>query len=404
MKKILAVLLVLLLLPGLLSPALAVEEATELQAVLMQPDTIANIFPDTALAQSVADHLGVSLETTVTQVDLDWFWWLNAHNLGIQNLQGIQFLRNLEWLALSSNQISDLRPLAGLTNLETLSLWGNRIHDISPLVGLTNLWYLNLNSQSIRRDPVPWNDTLVLPNLLRDANGNSFAPCYIFDDGVYSDGQLVWNSLPRVRSASYWWDHFVHIGSATATFTGWSHNSLIGALPFHDVSPDDWFYNHVWYMFAMGFMVGTSETTFDPHGALDRAMIATILHRTVWPTPDVPFRPIFSDISPGHWYSEAVTWAYDTGIVQGMGDNRFAPHDSLTREQLATMMHRLAPIFWQSLYVPEHIDNVAGASPWAQEAMRWAVYRGFIDSGENPRAAATRAEAAFFVSLVAFRG
>jgi len=204
---------------------------------------------------------------------------------------------------------------------------------------------------------------------------------------------------------SYFFRQTVNIGSAWADFSGWVSQPLTGwipiQLPFHDVSPADWFYHYVWFVYDMDWMRGTSTTTFEPYAPLTRAMVATIIYRMEG-EPYVPFRPIFSDVPADRWYSEAVTWAYETGIVQGMGDNRFAPHDLLTREQLSAMMHRFARYRGLDLSVPSHITAPSGTSQWAQHYVRWAVYHNFIPT-TNPSAVATRAETAIFVHQFGLR-
>jgi len=292
-RRMLAVLLAILLLASMISPATAYTELTSEgvgykapapEAVITLPDTIANIFPDPALARTVAERLGVSVETIVTQGDLNRIWSLHARpTREIQSLQGMQYLHNLTWLDLSRNRISDLRPLAGLTNLETLILVLNSITDISPLAELTNLQRLYLSSQSFTREPIPWASTLVFSNILRDINGTSFPPSLILNDGMYNNGQLMWVDLPYVcvdlrhtLSISYGWDQIVHIGNATATFAG---RTMIPLLPFHDVNSDDWFSMYAWIVVHNQWMRGTSATTFEPHEPLTRAMVATILHR-----------------------------------------------------------------------------------------------------------------------------
>jgi len=119
-------------------------------AVLSQPDTVANIFPDPILAADVARQLRVSVDTIVTQEDLNKIdSLLFADFLGIyspQNLQGIQFL-TLTFLSLSVFETSDLSLLAGLVSLEELHLRG--VSDLSPLAGLINLRVLRLAGNAI---------------------------------------------------------------------------------------------------------------------------------------------------------------------------------------------------------------------------------------------------------------
>jgi len=78
-----------------------------------------------------------------------------------------------------------------------------------------------------------------------------------------------------------------------------------------------------------------------------------------------------------------------------MGDGRFAPHDQISREQLAAMMHRDIQNRNIDFSVPSNV-TVPEASDWAQEYVRWAVYNGFI-CAKNPQDDASRAETAVFI-------
>jgi Leucine-rich repeat (LRR) protein len=81
--------------------------------------------------------------------DLEALTSLNAENLGIADLTGLEYCVNLQWLWLKGNPISDISPLAGLTNLRVLWLEGNQISDVSALAGLINLEQLWLDSNQI---------------------------------------------------------------------------------------------------------------------------------------------------------------------------------------------------------------------------------------------------------------
>lgn len=391
---------------------------TESQVSLAVADTIANIFHDRFLAHVVAEHLEVSVETVVTQATLDSIQSLSTSNLWqIQNLQGIQFLRNLTWLDLSHNRISNIQPLSGLTELTHLNLWANWVNDlsplaelsnltlldlgrnnvtdISPLVGLSNLTSLNLHGQ--RGDNfVSWASSLTIPVHMQDVNGNLISPTFISNNGIYRDGTITWTNLstPRVNAretlfTSYEWNQPVQVGDVSVWFSG---RGTIHFLPFQDVNQSDWFCNYVWATTHNGWIIGTSGTTFSPNEPLTRAAAVTILHRMV-DEKATPFQPIFNDVVADRWYSSAVTWAYQSGIVKGVGGGRFAPNDPVTREQLATMMLRAAPHF--IIDAPVVPDNIVvpefEASPWAYDAMRLAAVFDFI-SVEAPTSPASRAE------------
>ena len=127
--------------------------------------------------------------------------------------------------------------------------------------------------------------------------------------------------------------------------------------PFVDLSrPDAWYANAVQFMFEHGLMQGVSATNFDPQGTLTRAQVATILHRLA-EAPTATWRPVFSDVpsdAPA-WYRDAVIWAYDNDIVQGAG-GRFDPYGEITREQFAAMLYRYARFAEVSTSVSDAFD------------------------------------------------
>ena len=113
------------------------------------------------------------------------------------------------------------------------------------------------------------------------------------------------------------------------------------AEPFPDVDENDWFYDEVVYVYENGLMNGVENNQFAPNTATNRAMLATILYRLAG-QPDVSGDLPFTDVAAGTWYTDAVLWAAQNGIVNGLGENTFAPMNTLTREQLVTMLYRYA--------------------------------------------------------------
>ncbi|MCL2843640.1 MAG: S-layer homology domain-containing protein [Oscillospiraceae bacterium] len=183
-----------------------------------------------------------------------------------------------------------------------------------------------------------------------------------------------------------------------------------GSTPFHDVSSSNWFYDAVVFVFEAGIKEGTSDTTFEPRTNLSRAMVATILWRMAG-EPDATYRPVFHDVAAGRWYSEAIIWAYDAGVVEGTGPGRFRPTDDITREQFATMMARYATYTRMNMEVPSDFDlarftDTGEISDWAEEGMLWSVYVGLIIGVDDdatsttallPRGTTTRAESATII-------
>lgn len=174
-------------------------------------------------------------------------------------------------------------------------------------------------------------------------------------------------------------------------------------LPFDDVKPGNWFYNDVAYVYEKGIMDGVDNRVFSPNTTLNRAMFVTMLYR-VEGEPAVSKTADFSDVPGGTWFSDAVAWASSQGIVDGYDDDLFGPYNSLTREQLATILYRYAKWSGRSTYAPT--DALAGfadaaeVSAYALDAMRWAVYTGLMQGSENglePQSSASRAQVAAII-------
>lgn len=174
----------------------------------------------------------------------------------------------------------------------------------------------------------------------------------------------------------------------------------LGDLPFVDVSPEAWYKNAVDYVFENSLMSGTSSTTFSPDITTSRGMIVTTLYR-LEQSPSVSESSDFSDVEDGQWYSDAIVWASVNDIVSGYGNGMFGPDDSVTREQMATILYRYAQFkgypTTSSADLAKYTD-LEMLSTWAQEPMKWANAFGIITGTTattlNPQGNATRAEMA----------
>ena len=171
------------------------------------------------------------------------------------------------------------------------------------------------------------------------------------------------------------------------------------AEPFPDVDENDWFYDEVVYVYENGLMNGVENNQFAPNTATNRAMLATILYRLAG-EPAVSGDLPFTDVESGTWYTDAVLWAAQNGIVNGLGENTFAPMNTLTREQLVTMLYRYAEAEGYDVSAAADLSGYPDAGkvqPYAQEAMTWAVAEGIVegmDGNLNPAGSATRAQIA----------
>lgn len=172
-----------------------------------------------------------------------------------------------------------------------------------------------------------------------------------------------------------------------------------GVAEYDDVNPGDWFYPAVQFVSERGIMVGTGAS-FEPDAAASRAMLVTILYRLEG-EPAVSSANPFSDAADDQWYTDAVIWASENGIVSGYGNGFFGPTDPVTREQFAVILYRYAQYKGYDTGAEADISGYTDASSvssWAKTAMKWACAEGLI-SGRTatelvPSGNAMRAEAA----------
>ena len=172
-----------------------------------------------------------------------------------------------------------------------------------------------------------------------------------------------------------------------------------GPLPFTDVSADAWYFDVVDYAYRQGLMNGTSTTTFSPEDTTSRAMVVTILHRLTG-TPAAP-APDFPDVGPDTYYTAAVGWATQFGVVMGYDTGLFLPDGPITREQMAVILYRYARRMDYDVTAQGDLSfftDSAAVSDWALDAMTWAVGAGLLngmgDGTVVPRGHTTRAQAA----------
>ena len=167
---------------------------------------------------------------------------------------------------------------------------------------------------------------------------------------------------------------FVMPGTKVAVEVKFKEGSKL--TQFTDVKDGAWYSEAVEYVVNEGIMQGTNATTFSPDSTLTRGMIVTILHRLEG-TPESKQSAAFLDVSAEQYYADAVAWAAENGIVTGYGDGNFGPEDYVTREQMAQILYNYAKL--KGYDMPQHdiaIEEFAdfeSISSWAVEAMTWAV-------------------------------
>jgi len=158
------------------------------------------------------------------------------------------------------------------------------------------------------------------------------------------------------------------------------HESFI--MP-DDVPESAWYYSAVKYALQNGLFSGTGPNTFSPNSVMTRAMLWTVLAKVDGQT-----------LASGNpWYSAAQSWAIQAGVSDGTN-----PDGSITREQLALMLYKLAGAASTSTDALAAFKDGAKVSSWAQIAMAWAVDNGILSGRSggilDPQGNATRAEVA----------
>lgn len=178
-------------------------------------------------------------------------------------------------------------------------------------------------------------------------------------------------------------------------------------LPFTDVAEESWYFDYVCYVYEKKLMEGFSETLFSPDVILSREDFVTVLWRMEG-SPETEYKCNFEDVKQGSYYSDAINWATENGMVEGYTEKCFGTLCSITREELATILYRYFGEEFDSAEQMRILDKFSDSdqvSHFAKDAMGWCVEEGIIE-GEtdtilNPRGVASRAVcAAMFARLI----
>ena len=172
--------------------------------------------------------------------------------------------------------------------------------------------------------------------------------------------------------------------------------------PYSDVDTNRWYHAGVDFVIANGLMNGVGSGRFDPDGSMTRAMLVTVLWRYAG-QPAASGAP-FSDVPAGKWYTRAVAWASEQGVVNGVGGGRFDPDGQITREQMAAILYRYAAGTGADVSAQASLTGFpdgANASRYAVKPLQWCLAEGIIGGTSSggviyldPQGSATRAQVA----------
>ncbi len=180
-----------------------------------------------------------------------------------------------------------------------------------------------------------------------------------------------------------------------------AETSTGSAIPFVDVKESDWYYETVKTAYEKGMMKGVSDTEFGPNTNITRGMFVTVLYR-MENEPAVNKSIPFADVKADDYYSNAVIWAQQNNIVNGINDTEFAPNANITREQMVTILYRYAQYKGYDVSIGEDTNILSYTdfdkiSEYAVPAMQWAAGYEIISGKGNgildSQGTATRAEA-----------
>lgn len=181
-----------------------------------------------------------------------------------------------------------------------------------------------------------------------------------------------------------------NIGDGKYTFTQPTGGVTVTVIfvwdnPFTDVG-EAWYTEAIQYVYQNGLMAGTGATTFEPNTQLTRAMAVQILYN-VEGKPSVTGEATFTDAAAaGDWAVDAITWAEQNGVVAGMGNGTFAPNAKVTREQFAQMMYNYAEYKDYDLTKTGNLaqfSDEGDVSSWAETALKWANGNGLINGHDD---------------------
>ena len=165
---------------------------------------------------------------------------------------------------------------------------------------------------------------------------------------------------------------------------------------FADVPANAYFADAVKWAVDKGITNGLSDTMFGPYESCTRAQIVTFLWRAAG-SPEPKTAVSFADVPAGSYYAKAVAWAIENGITNGMTETTFAPNATCTRGQSVTFLHR---VLKGTASGSTNFTDVKSDAFYA-DAINWAVANNVTNGTSNttfsPNADCTRAEIVTFL-------
>lgn len=173
--------------------------------------------------------------------------------------------------------------------------------------------------------------------------------------------------------------------------------------PFTDMKDSDWFVPAVKYVYKNGYFAGTSKDKFEPSTHMNRSMLVQTLYN-LENKPRVSWSEKFKDVESGKWYSDAIIWAEEEGIVSGYDNGKFGTNDKITREQISVMLYKYAQMKGEDVTSNLDLGSFEDSdkiSNWAIDSMIWAnsekIINGRTSTSLAPKGNASRGEVATMI-------
>lgn len=218
----------------------------------------------------------------------------------------------------------------------------------------------------------------------------------------------VWRGVSN--SEQHWLNHVDSFKTFLSTRTEalnqiipqWNAETCDPVSTFIDVEMTSWFYDEVFKAKEYGLMQGIGTTIehypmFDPEGSTTRGAVARTIYNMASPD-EADYTNKFSDVAEGKWYTDAICWGAENGIVNGYPDSTFRPDDIITRQDLVTLLYRYSGQDAPESDILSGYTDASGISGYARDAMGWAIAEGIIegypDNTLRPQNTTIRAELA----------
>ena len=170
------------------------------------------------------------------------------------------------------------------------------------------------------------------------------------------------------------------VEAATADLLKAMPNLVFVSNTFTDAQ-SGWYKAAVDFAQASGLMNGMTATEFAPNVTTTRAMVAQVLYRLAG-SPTVERTGAFADVAPGAWYYDAMLWASSTGIMQGYGDGTYRPNRAITRQEMATILFRMADVKLGADLVDAALAEIAdggSVASWARAGVAFCYLGGIMN-------------------------